>query len=253
MKLEFASFFDNLVRNIKKSKSFTLTGLTTFSRLLLLKYIQKLSGKKILFVTSTEQSALKYASDLGRLFELDSRTIPYQNISPYEVVTGNLYDYEKQVKILLSEPDIVIAPVKVLLEKFPNKEFFEKNSFTLKVGDSISQQDLLAKLIKLGYKRSTMVSDIGEFSIRGDISDIYTLEDNAARIEFWGDEIVDIRYFDNETQKSIEKGIKEVKIEPLYKFILPEKAPKDFPQDLKEQLDNEGYFEGINIYQSYLA
>ena len=251
MKLENASFFDNLVRNIKKSKSFTLTGLTTFSRLLLLKYIQKLSGKKILFVTSTEQSALKYASDLGRLFELDSRTIPYQNISPYEVVTGNLYDYEKQVKILLSEPDVVIAPVKVLLEKFPNKEFFEKNSFTLKVGDSISQQDLLAKLIKLGYKRSTMVSDIGEFSIRGDISDIYTLEDNAARIEFWGDEIVDIRYFDNETQKSIEKGIKEVKIEPLYKFILPEKAPKDFPQDLKEQLDNEGYFEGINVYQSY--
>ena len=197
MKLEFASFFDNLVRNIKKSKSFTLTGLTTFSRLLLLKYIQKLSGKKILFVTSTEQSALKYASDLGRLFELDSRTIPYQNISPYEVVTGNLYDYEKQIKILLSEPDIVIAPVKVLLEKFPNKEFFEKNSFSLKVGDSISQQDLLAKLIKLGYKRSTMVSDIGEFSIRGDISDIYTLEDNAARIEFWADEIVDIRYFDN--------------------------------------------------------
>ena len=41
MKLEFASFFDIFVRNIKKSKSFTLTGLTTFSRLLLLKYIQE--------------------------------------------------------------------------------------------------------------------------------------------------------------------------------------------------------------------
>ena len=74
MKLEFASFFDNFVRNIKKSKSFTLTGLTTFSRLLLLKYIQKISNKKILFITSTEQSALKYASDLGRLFEIDSKT-----------------------------------------------------------------------------------------------------------------------------------------------------------------------------------
>ena len=45
MKLEFASFFDRFVRNVKKGKSFTLTGLTTFSRLLLLKYIYKLSGK----------------------------------------------------------------------------------------------------------------------------------------------------------------------------------------------------------------
>ena len=95
-----------------------------------------------------------------------------------------------------------------------------------------------------------MVSDIGEFSIRGDISDIYSLNDNPVRVEFWGDEIVDIRFFNNETQKSVEK-IKEITIEPLYKFVLPETLPDDFPPELKEQLQNEGYFEGINVYQSY--
>lgn len=250
MKLEFASFFDKFVRNIKKGKSFTLTGLTIFSRLLLLKYIFKLSGKKVLFITSTEQSALKYSSDLERLFELNSETLPYQNTSPYEVVTGNLYDYARQVNTLLNLPDIVIAPAKVLLEKFPSNTFFENNSFKLKVGKSIDQKNLLSRLIKLGYKRSTMVSDIGEFSIRGDIADIYSLGENPVRVEFWGDEIIDIRFFNNETQKSIEK-IKEITIEPLYKFILPDSTPEDFPKELQEQLDNEGYFEGVNVYQSY--
>lgn len=250
MKIEQSSFFDKFVRNIKKGKSFTLTGLTIFSRLLLLKYIFKLSGKKVLFITSTEQSALKYSSDLERLFELTSETLPYQNTSPYEVVTGNLYDYARQVNTLLNLPDIVIAPAKVLLEKFPSNTFFENNSFKLKVGESIAQKNLLSRLIKLGYKRSTMVSDIGEFSIRGDIADIYSLEENPVRVEFWGDEIIDIRFFNNETQKSIEK-IKEITIEPLYKFILPDSTPEDFPKELQEQLDNEGYFEGVNVYQSY--
>ena len=250
MKIEQSSFFDKFVRNIKKGKSFTLTGLTIFSRLLLLKYIFKLSCKKVLFITSTEQSALKYSSDLERLFELNSETLPYQNTSPYEVVTGNLYDYARQVNTLLNLPDIVIAPAKVLLEKFPSNTFFENNSFKLKVGESIDQKNLLSRLIKLGYKRSTMVSDIGEFSIRGDIADIYSLEENPVRVEFWGDEIIDIRFFNNETQKSIEK-IKEITIEPLYKFILPDSTPEDFPKELQEQLDNEGYFEGVNVYQSY--
>ena len=250
MKLETSSFFDSFARNVKKGKSFTLTGLTTFSRLLLLKYIKNLSGKKVLFITSTEQSALRYSADLERLFEIESATLPYQNISPYEGLNTNLYDYQKQISILLNKPDIIIAPVKSLLEKLPQSSFFEIHSLEIKKGDSIDRENLLAKLLKLGYKRSTMVSDIGEFSIRGDIADIYTLEDNPVRIEFWGDEIVDIRYFNNETQKSIERVV-SVKIKPVYKFIIPEKCPVEFSPKLKEQFNEEGYFEGINVYQSY--
>ena len=187
MRLESASFFDDFQRKINKNKSFTLTGLTSFSRLLLLKYIKEISNKKILFVTSTEQLALRYKTDLERIFDINSSMLPYQNISCYEVVQNNLYDYEKQISVLRSNPDVVIAPCKVLTEKFPNKKFFEENSLNLKIGDSIEQRELLKQLVKLGYKRATMVSDIGEFSIRGDISDIYTLTENPVRIEFWGD------------------------------------------------------------------
>lgn len=61
------------------------------------------------------------------------------------------------------------------------------------------------RLVDMGYKRSTMVSDIGEFSVRGDIIDVFSLDKHAVRIELWGDEIVVSRYFNNETQKSIQK------------------------------------------------
>ena len=204
MRLGKYSFFDGIVKSIKKQKSFTITGLTSFSRLLLTKNIRDISGKKILFLTSTEQTALRYKVDLERLFEINAICLPYQNTSPYELLIGNIYDYQKQVNVLMSKPDFVIAPIKVLTEKFPTFEFIKEKSFTLKIGDSITQQDLLHKLLNLGYKRATMVSDMGEFSIRGDISDIYSLDNNPVRIEFWGDEIVDIRYFNNESQKSIQ-------------------------------------------------
>ena len=250
MNLETSSFFDAIARNIKLGKSFTFTGLTVFSRLLLLKYIRKLSNKKILFITSTEQSALRYTADLEKLFDLETVTLPYQNISPYEGVNSNLYDYQKQISILLNKPEIVIAPVKSLLEKFPKESFFDINSLRLKIGDSISQKELLSKLVRLGYNRSTMVSDIGEFSIRGDIADVYSLEENPVRIEFWGDEIVDIRYFDNETQKSIKKET-SLNIKPIYKFIIPDKPPKEFSVSLKDKFQTDGYFEGINVYQSF--
>ena len=250
MQLEKSLFFDKFNRNIKLGKSFTITGLTSFSRLLLIKYIRKLSNKKILFITSTEQSALKYTVDMKRLFEINPEVLSYSNISPYETVQTNIYDYAKQINTLLSENEIIISPVKSLLEKFPNKDFFNKYSLNLKVGYNISQKELLNKLTQLGYKRSTMVSDIGEFSIRGDISDIYSLYDLPLRIEFWGDEIVDIRYFNNETQKSVEKT-NEAIIKPIYKFLLSTETPKEFSSELKEKFETERFFEGINVYQSY--
>ena len=113
MKLGNSSFFDNFVRNIKKQKSFTFTGLTSFSRLLLVNYIKILSGKKVLFITSTEQAGLKYGVDLERLFDIKASMLPYQNTSPYETLSGNIYDYRNQVDVLRKQPDLVIAPVKI--------------------------------------------------------------------------------------------------------------------------------------------
>lgn len=228
---------------IKKSRSFAVTGLTSILRILLIKLASEISNKKLLVITSTEQNALKFQNDLKKAFDIDSELLPFQNISMYETVSPNLYEYSEQIRILRSKPNIVIAPIKALLEKFPNELFFNNNLLNIKIGDEINLKTLSQQLTNLGYKRSTMVNDIGEFSIRGDIADIYSLDKSPVRIEFWGDEVVDIRYFNNESQKSIEK-IKETNILPVYKFILTEDSPKFNEED-------DGYFEGIEVYQNY--
>ena len=127
MKLNKCSFYDKFVNHLKKGKSFTFTGLTSFSRILLAKHIQELSGKKILFITSTEQAGLKYCADLERIFEVKSELLPYATISPYETLPPNFYDYQKQISVLLNKPDFIITPAKTLTEKFPMNNFFEEN------------------------------------------------------------------------------------------------------------------------------
>lgn len=225
----------NFARNLSCNLSFYISGLTSFARLVLLDRIKRLTKRKILFITASEQSALKYQNDLQKAFEIDAKILPYQSISMYEEMSSNKYDYAEQLAVLREKPEVVIAPVKVFLEKFPTIEFFEKNKIVIKKGDSLDLGKLAADFVRLGYKRSTMVSDIGEFSIRGDIIDIYSLDKHALRIELWGDEVVDLRYFNNETQKSIEK-IDSAEILPMYKFI--------------HETDEERYFEGIEVYQS---
>ncbi len=248
--------YEDFRAKVKQGKTFAVTGLTSILRLFLLTKIKEYSKKKILFITSTEQNALKYQSDLISAFNINAEVMPFQNISIYETISPNLYDYAQQLKILNSKPNIIICPVKSILEKFPTCEFFKKNKLKIKVGDSIDLKNLAQQLITLGYKKATMVNDISEFSIRGDIADIFSLDENPVRIELWGDEVVDIRYFNNETQKSIEKT-KSVEILPIYKFTLDGKKQllqdlqKEIIEDKADFIPDESYFEGIEVYQNY--
>ena len=244
--------YDSFRQRVKDRVTFAVTGLTTFLRLFLLSKVQK--QNPTIFITSTEQNALKYQSDLKTIFNLDAQIMPFQDVSMYEPIDPNLYDYASQVNLLLNKPKLIICTVKAMLEKFPNTDFFKKNSIKFKIGDSIDLGKLAKRLVNLGYKKVTMVNDIGGFSIRGDIADIFFFIQNPVRIELWGDEIVDIRYFNNETQKSVEKA-KETKIYPLYKFITSgqDELVKElqYTKENEDEIPEDNYFEGISVYQNY--
>ena len=244
--------YERFRARLKEGESFAVTGLTTFLRLFLLSKIKKYSKKKVLMVVSSEQNALKYQSDLKTIFDLDVEIMPFQDVSMYETVSPNLYDYARQVEILLKKPDVIICPVKSLLEKFPNADFFKKNCLKIKIGDTLDLSKFSRQLVNLGYKKVTMVSDISEFSIRGDIADVFLLNSHPVRIELWGDEVVDIRYFNNETQKSVEKA-NETTIYPVYKFITAgqEELVRTLQGELEDDIPEENYFEGIEVYQGY--
>ncbi len=276
------NIFDNLNTNVlsaflKRKEvglKLSLTGLNNPLKLLIINKITNVCNKKILFITNNEQDALKYQKDLGSIFEIDAKILPFQEINPYEDINRNYYIYEEQVNVLNGAANgihpIVIAPVRSLLEKFPDKNFYKKNSFTIKKNDEIDYTKTIEKLIDLGYKRVPMAMDAGEFSIKGDILDIYTLYSSPIRIEFFADNVEDIRAYNPNTQKSFKK-LDMITIYPLHKFLLDEENKKSFKNNLWkeiekygedelitllygeiiEKLDNEGYFDGIEYFQNY--
>lgn len=248
------SNIEKITGKLKQHSSFCITGLTTLLRLILLNFIAK--KKKVLFVTASEQKALRYQNDLKKLFGQSSKLFPYQDVSMYEGLALNLYKYAQQLEILnkLDKQNIVLVPVKALSERFPKKEFFVKNTLKIKIDDEIDTKKLAQQLVNLGYKRSTMVVDIGEFSIRGDIIDIFNVEKSPVRIELWGDTVTDIRYFAPDTQRSFEK-VKEIEILPLYKFVIDENSHNIFQsynETILEKFENEKYFDGIEYFQCLL-
>lgn len=254
-----AQYSEKITALINKGNSFTISGITNSSKLLILAQLFLKNNKKIIFIVETEQIALKFQNDLNKLFNINSVIFPYQDGSIFDTNSKNLYKYAKQINILSAENDIIILPQKALFERFPGNNFFIKNNIKITKNSDINIQELTADLIRLGYKRKTLVADIGEFSVRGDIIDIYPLSDNPFRLELWGDTVTDIRIYNASTQKSISKS-EFVTIQPIYKFILNENSYKDFQKivrkdydtdlELLENVKNQNYFEGIEYFET---
>ena len=79
---------------------------------------------------------------------------------------------------------------------------WKSHQMNLKVGEDIDVDKFLNRLVNMGYRRESVVSHIGEFSLRGGIIDIYPLVGSPVRIELFDTEIDSIRDFDVETQRS---------------------------------------------------
>ena len=115
---------------------------------------------------------------------------------------------------------IVVTNLMGALRYLPKKKLWTNSKIILKKGMEIDREKLLDDLYNLGYERETIVNGTGKVGIRGYVLDIFpTSFEHAVRIEFWGDTIDTIKYFDVETQLSL-KEISEVTIYPFTEFIL---------------------------------
>ncbi|MBR1618085.1 transcription-repair coupling factor, partial [bacterium] len=253
--------FENIP--LKPNGQTSLMGLLKPFNLYLIESLLK-RQKKVLYVLSDEKSALKVQKDLKSLLDIESFVFGMNEIGLYSELEKNYYIYQEQINIFLNQPKVVLTYPKALFEKFPKPDFFKENVINFKKGQTTDYSKLSNLLIKFGYKRTTQVTDIGEFALRGDILDIYALSDNPYRIEFFADTIEDIRKFNAQTQKSF-LNVDEINIFPLYKFILQDenktefisrlnslKLEDDFEINLKdetvEKVEQIGYFEGIEYY-----
>ncbi len=175
----------------------------------------KKENKNIILVTSHLYESnklyehLKLHLDNVELFPMDDFiTSKVVAISP-EFQLGRLNVLEK----LSTSKQIIITNLMGYLRFLPSKD--AKNNLKINVNEEIDRNELIKLLNDYGYKKESLVTMSGEFSIRGFIIDIYLInEDHPIRIEFFGNTIESIRYFDENSQRTI-KDINSIVIKPF--------------------------------------
>ena len=104
-----------------------------------------------------------------------------------------------------NRPVVVLATIEEATQYVVSPQYVISQSVHLEVSQSIERDELLEKLVTIGYERVDQVEQRGHFSVRGDIFDIFPVNsDDPIRMEFFGDEIDTMRHFSVDTQRSIE-------------------------------------------------
>ncbi len=208
--------------NIKDCPSLLVEGLWDAPKAALISLIARATKKKVLVLSegAREQKLLDDFSyfGLGHIDEFPSwETLPGEEIDPSLDIIGKRF--EVLHRLATGEPlDVMVASLQAVLQRLPSPESLSPLCHAWKKGMTLSFRDLPQLLISLGYRRTAVVSDKGEFAVRGGIIDVFPVSSfDPYRIEFFDDIIDEIRTFDPVGQKSIEKVTK------LYLFPSSEK------------------------------
>lgn len=136
------------------------------------------------------------------------------------------------------EPIVVICHTHSYIRYIPEKALFLKHTISLHVSMTIEPSLLREKLVHSGYQMIQRVDEPFYYSKRGGVIDVYSIQyENPIRIEFFDDEIESIRFFDKNTQRSLEK-IQEVTILPATDLLYPQEELKDVINQIEELQEN---------------
>ena len=177
----------------------------------------------VLAVTATAREAEDLTAGLGSFLPPDSvayfpgwETLPHERLSPRSDTVGQRLAVLRRLShpAPSGEPNgpltVVVAPVRSLLQPIV-AGLGDLEPVTLQVGQACELDDLLARLVEIGYSRADLVGSRGEIAVRGGIVDVFPpTEEHPLRIEFFGDTIEEIRYFKVADQRSIgpaERGL----------------------------------------------
>ncbi|RQD67647.1 MAG: transcription-repair coupling factor [Tindallia sp. MSAO_Bac2] len=194
---------------------------------------------QILMITETETQARELMEDLRFFSPVEPMLFSGREWALHESATIGGFQAEDRLKALATlcrqSPSIVTASMEALLIKLPPPELFQKLQLHLSVGQETDLKELLETLYYQGYQRKDQVEEKGDFSLRGDIIDIFPpMEEKPLRIELFDEEVDSLRRFDPATQQSVEK-IQSVNLHPATEWIA---LPKH-QQRLKEYLQEE--------------
>ena len=140
-------------------------------------------------------------------------------------------------RLIEGRPVTVVTTFSALMVPQIRPEIIKEHILEIDRHRPIDEIEIAQKLTTMGYVRNYQVEGPGEFSIRGDIVDVFDLtEENPYRIELWGDEIQSIRSFDILSQRSLEK-LESIEIYPASEIILDEKRLEEGFERIQEDTD----------------
>ena len=173
-----------------------------------------------------------------------------------EVEVNNLKSKEKTEDFeCKQEKIIIVTTMEAIMQKMVTKQTLYQNKLEFKVGNNYGLETIKETLVTLGYERNDLVENKGQFSVRGGIVDIGLSEKIGVRIEFWGDEVDSIRYFQIASQRSTQM-LQEITIFPAHEFIVDnleqaiKKIEEKYPNEKEdiEQIKAKEYTSKIDKY-----
>ena len=201
-----------------------ITGLAGSAKTLLFAHAFKKLDKNLIILMPNLYYVNQLAEDLQHVLPAESiHLFPVDEVLSAEMAFSSPEARAERVATLnrlqQDEPGIYLLPVAALHKRLPDKETWSNAQLHWQIGDEIAVDSLPQQLVLLGYERTEMVAKPGEFSMRGSIVDIYPLTfEYPVRVELFDVEIDSMRYFEADTQRSIEK-IEEVWLPPTSEQI----------------------------------
>jgi len=230
-------------------------------------------GRPLLVVVPREADALAWI-EAARLFGREEEVVyfPAPSLTPYQETEVSLL-VRAQESVALDRAccgaaRTVVATPRALFRRLPRAVDFSGSVREIRPGEDHPMEELAAHLMRNGFHRTDLVYEVGDFAVRGGILDLFPPgEDAPVRLDFFGDTVESIRWFDPHSQRS-EDTLPSVRLLPLYLFpggqeeaselaILlaahegPELAPEG--AELLESLRQRGAFPGWENYLPLLA
>ncbi len=177
--------------------------------------------RELNFFLSTSETQAKKA----RLYEFPHYDIsPLTGLSPHrEIVTRRL---QTLYALMTDKNPVVITSLEAVSYRIIPKEALVRSLEYFEVGEEIVREHLLEKLELNGYQRVSIAEEMGDYSVRGGVIDVFSpLYPQPTRLEFWGDHLESIRLFDPLSQRSMEH-LEEMILLPANEVIMDEAAIK---------------------------
>ncbi len=203
--------------------------------------ISQIDGQKLLVVADKLQ-ARNMVDHLNGIEEGSAVLIAERDDTLLNVKTISNENLSERIhalsKLLSHEAKIGVVSAEGLLQKYAEPKLFEKMQISISKGDAFGLENLLNKLAQSGYSRQERVGEFGDFSVRGDIVDIFPMgEKSPVRISFFDDEVEEIKLFDLETMSS-KSELEKIFISPASDILVDENALADIVENDEQMPDH---------------